>query len=252
MVDTSPEESVPAVRAKPGTRRSGVNSSTTRITVCPISRHPGFIATLERLLAGAEFKLCPLRLESNPERGPRLVRGKPQHTQLPRALVFVLDLSSTHVETGALIERIRTELPQSRIVVVKETAEDESVFSYLRLGVRGIVRYAEAENDLVKAVQAAVDGDFWVDHKQLARFVDWLLAAPATRGTLNDPGLLSRREREVLVSVLSGLTNKEIAATLSISERTVKFHVSHLLQKLGAHRRADLIAKQHKLWPAIS
>jgi len=250
MVDASPDESVSA--AKPATRRAGNRSSTQRITVCPISRHPGFIATLERLLGGAEFKLCPLRLETNPERGPRLVRGKPQRTELPRASVFVLDLSSTNMETGALIERIRSEQPQARIVVVKETAKDENVFPYLRLGVRGVVRYADAENDLATAVKSVTEGDFWVQPRQLGRFVDWLLSAPGDRGAMNDPGTLSRREREVLVSVLSGFTNKEIASTLNISERTVKFHVSHLLQKLGAHRRADLIAKQYKLWPAIS
>lgn len=237
---------------KPARGRVANRSSTQRITVCPISRHPGFIATLERLLGGAEFKLCPLRLEASPERGPRLVQGKPQSTELPRASVFVLDLGSTNLETGALIERIRSEQPQARIVVVKETAKDENVFPYLRLGVRGVVRYADAETDLATAVKSVIGGDFWVQPKQLARFVDWLLSAPAYRGALNDPGMLSRREREVLVSVLSGLTNKEIAASLNISERTVKFHVSHLLQKLGAHRRADLIAKQYDLWPAIS
>ena len=121
----------------------------------------------------------------------------------------------------------------------------------MRLGVRGVVRYADAESDLVTAVKTVMDGDFWVQPRQLARFVDWLLAAQAYRGAL-DPGSLSRRRREVLVAVLSGLTNKKIASTLNISERTVKFHVSHLLQKLGAHRRAELIAKQFKLWPALS
>lgn len=237
---------------KRAARRPGHRSSGHRTLVCPVSRHPGFIATLERLLGGAEFKLSPLRLETHHERGPRLVHGAPQRTPLPRAAVFVLDLSSTNLETGALIERIRSELPQARIVVVKETAKDEHVFPYLRLGVRGVVRYADAENDLVTAVKAVLQGDFWIEPRQLARFVDWLLASPAYRGALSDPGMLSPREREVLVAVLSGLTNKEIASTLHISERTVKFHVSHLLQKLGAHRRADLIAKQYDLWPAIS
>ena len=121
MVETSPQESVSA--GKGAARRAANRSSAHRITVCPISRHPGFIATLERLLAGAPFKLCPLRLETNAEPRPRLVPGNAQHTELPRASVFVLDLSTTNVETSALIEHIRSELPQARIVVVKETAK---------------------------------------------------------------------------------------------------------------------------------
>jgi DNA-binding CsgD family transcriptional regulator len=52
---------------------------------------------------------------------------------------------------------------------------------------------------------------------------------------------LSRREREVLDSLLENLANKEIASRLNISERTVKFHVSNLLNKFGVRRRADLI-----------
>ena len=52
---------------------------------------------------------------------------------------------------------------------------------------------------------------------------------------------LSRREREVLDALLENLANKEIASRLNISERTVKFHVSNLLSKLGVRRRADLI-----------
>lgn len=194
-----------------------------------------------------------MRLKPALHSGPQLVRGKvPKPARLPRASIFVIDSGSTPLESDGFIERIRAESPQSRIIVVKETANDERVFPYLRLGARGIVRYADAENDLAKAVTAVTNGDFWLDAKQLYRFVDWLLAMPAHRGALYESRLLSRREREVLVSLLSGVTNKEIASALNISERTVKFHVSHLLQKLGAHRRSDLIAKQHSLWSAIS
>lgn len=235
-----------------GAPRPSGKTAPHRIAVCLISRHPGFVATLERLLGAPAFKVCLLRLQADPERGPHLVRENAPRPRLPQAAVFLLDLSSTNLETEALIERIRAEQPRARIVVIKETAKDEQVFPYLRLGVRGVVRYADAERDLVSAIHGMLSGDFWLQPQQLARFVDWLLAMPAYRGTFQEPGTLSRREREVLVSVLSGLTNKEIAAALHISERTVKFHVSHLLHKLGAHRRADLIAKQSRIWPALS
>jgi DNA-binding NarL/FixJ family response regulator len=104
---------------------------------------------------------------------------------------------------------------------------------------------------LAKAVTVVASGEFWVQRKQLARFVDWVLSTPSSRSSLTGPGRLSRRERQVLVSIIEGLTNKEIALSLSISERTVKFHVSHLLRKFGARRRADLIVKRYQLWPAF-
>ncbi len=215
--------------------------------------HPGLLTTLERLLANGGFKVMPLRLERDESLGSTPGRERNHdHKQIPHASVFVLDGSSLSLGTEALIERIRTEYPHARLLVVKETLKDNQVFPYLRMGARGVVRYADAENDLASAVKAVADGDFWAQRKQLVRFVDWVLSTPSYRSTLSGTGSLSRREREVLVSILDGLTNKEIASSLNISERTVKFHVSHLLRKFGAQRRADLIVKQYQLWPTLS
>src|SRR4029077_5382932 len=65
---------------------------------------------------------------------------------------------------------------------------------------------------------------------------------------------LSRREQEVLDSLLENLSNKEIASKLNIAERTVKFHVSNLLNKFGVRRRADLILLtfQRRMAPEVS
>ena len=151
-----------------------------------------------------------------------------------------------------LIDRIRYLYPRARFLVVKETLRDERIFPYLRMGARGVVRYVDARRDLVRAVKAVDKDDLWLSREQLVRFVDWILTTNLRRSILSEPGPLSRRERQVLVSILQGHSNKEIAATLKVSESTVKFHVSHILQKFGAQRRADLIARQHQLWPIAS
>ncbi|MGB7547841.1 MAG: response regulator transcription factor [Terracidiphilus sp.] len=226
---------------------------TRRLAVCPISMHPGLLTTMERLLAGGDFKVMPLRLERDQNLGPHPGPGHSHDFKhIPHASVFVLDGSSLSLGTETLIEQIRSQYPQARLLVTKETSKDAEVFPYLRLGARGVVRYADAENELANAVKAVAEGDFWVHRKQLARFIDWVLSTSSYRRTLSGPGSLSRREREVLGSILEGLANKEIASSLNISERTVKFHVSHLLRKFGAKRRADLIVKQYQLWPAAS
>jgi DNA-binding NarL/FixJ family response regulator len=85
-------------------------------------------------------------------------------------------------------------------------------------------------------------GGFWVPRETLSRFVDSILSTTQGRRLRTDaPGELSRREQEVLSSLLENLANKEVASRLNISERTVKFHVSNLLAKFGVRRRADLI-----------
>lgn len=201
---------------------------------------------LARLLAGAEFRLCSLRLPPGRETGPHSRSSPGAGTAgLPSAAVFVIDLSTMPLEAEALMERIRSGQPRSRVLLVKETAQDDKVFPWLRMGARGIVRYADIDRDLATAVKAVHAGDFWVEPRQLARFIDWILAAPSHSAPRAEAAVLSRREREVLTSLLNGCTNKEIAAELAISERTVKFHVSQLLRKLGAQRRGDLMARQY-------
>jgi DNA-binding NarL/FixJ family response regulator len=210
---------------------------------------------MERLLAGGDFKVMHPQFVRESRNSNGLHHGlwhDAEHLRLPRASVFVLDGNSINLGMESLVERIRTKFPNARMLVVKETLRDDKVFPYLRLGVRGVVRYTDAEVDLANAVKVVAGGGFWVEQKQLIRFVDWLLSTPSYHSPLSEPGTLSRREHEVLISILNGLTNKEIASELHISERTVKFHVSHLFQKFGARRRSDLIAKQYQLWPVIS
>lgn len=221
-----------------------------RLLVCVISEHPGLLITIGRLLANPEFSVIKVRWSPKQQRIlPQRAERSPTEKQFPNASVFVLDGNSLDFEAELWAESLRVQHPGAKLLIVKETAKDELVFPLLRMGAKGIVRYSEAERDLANAVRAVASGDFWVDRKQMVRFVDWLLSTLPYRRSLCNSGQLSRREREILTSVSRGLTNKEIASAFDISERTVKFHVSHLLEKLGARRRAELIARQYQASP---
>jgi DNA-binding NarL/FixJ family response regulator len=198
---------------------------------------------MERLLSDREFRVRSFRLSPSTEFDLASLH-------LPRASVFVIDVSSS-IGIETLIEEIYSIYPHSRILVIKETLRDDRVFPYIRLKVRGIVRYVDARRDLSRAVKAVAEGEIWLSREQLVRFLDWMLAT-CQPFTLSEPGLLSRRERQVLTSILQGQSNKEIAGMLNISESTVKFHVSRILRKFGSHRRSDLIAKQSQLWSVAS
>lgn len=89
------------------------------------------------------------------------------------------------------------------------------------------------------AVREVAAGGFWVSRALLSRFVDSAIARRPR--FVSAASHLSRREREVHELLMENFSNKEIASRLNMSERTVKFHVSNLLNKHGARRRADLI-----------
>ncbi len=208
---------------------------TRRLTVCLLSPHPLVLGEFERVLSRPSFRLISRQLEST--LAPDLRR-----LSLPRALIYVVDAHATRPATGALITNILDRFPAARLLVVAEKFNEANSFSLLRLGAKGLLTYAEARDQLPRALPLVAEGGFWVPRAVLSGFVDSILSNVHGRRLKTDTATdLSRREQEVLEALLENLANKEIANKLHISERTVKFHVSNLLNKFGVRRRADLI-----------
>ncbi len=161
---------------------------------------------------------------------------------LPRALVYVLDAHASQPATAALIANLLERSPGARLLVVAEKFSVAESHNLLRMGAKGLLTYAEARDQLPRALPLVAKGGFWVPRALLSEFVDSILTnARGRRLKVETATELSRREQEVLETLLENLANKEIASKFNISERTVKFHVSNLLSKFGVRRRADLI-----------
>jgi len=112
---------------------------------------------------------------------------------------------------------------------------DEDVERALRAGAKGYLLKGASLDEIERAIHAVARGESYVDPRVAARLV-----APRQR--------LSAREREVLRLVAAGKSNKEIAAKLRITERTAKFHLTAILNKLGAENRAQaavIAAERH-------
>ncbi len=205
------------------------------MTVCLLSPHPLVLGEFERVLSDSAFRLIPRLLEST--LGPDLRR-----MSVPRASVFVVDAHVARAAAGALLANILDHHPGARILVVAEKLDASESYSLLRLGAKGLLTYAEVREQLKRALPLVAGGGFWVPRSLLSGFVDSVLKGTGRRRIQAEVSSeLSRREQEVLSSLLENLANKEIAGKLNISERTVKFHVSNLLSKFGVRRRADLI-----------
>lgn len=200
-----------------------------------LSAHPLVLTDLQAALGRAGFRIHALALQPG-------IFTEPERLRLPQARVFVLDGQGPRAATQRLAGAILRQQPGVPVVVLAEEFTEASSFPLLRRGVRGLLTYAVVQAQLQRAVQAVAAGSYWVPRILLARFVDSILrAGPAVPAA--DSADLSRREREVLDALLANLSNKEIAARLNISERTVKFHVSSILAKFGVQRRADLIVR---------
>ena len=205
-----------------------------KLTVCLLSPHPLVLSEFERILNKPQFKVISKQLEST--LAPDLRNLEP-----PKAQVYIVDAHAARQATGALLSNLIERFADARLIVVGDQHQDANSFSLLRLGVKGILTYQEARDQLIRALPLVANGGFWVPRSVLSGFVDSILTNQSRRLKSDSVANLSRREQEVLDSLLENLSNKEIASKLNIAERTVKFHVSNLLNKFGVRRRADLI-----------
>jgi DNA-binding NarL/FixJ family response regulator len=204
-------------------------ASSRKLSVCLLANHPLVMAEFERLVSHMPLRIHPKKMEPlAPD-------------AIPRAGVYVIDFDGNFVATEAIVAKIVTAFPGARLLLVGREFGDDIAFPLLRLGVKGLLQHSQLEDQLGRALQAIATGGYWVPRTLLSRFVDSVLRKTQHGANISSRAGLSRREKEVMQGLLENLSNKEIANKLNIAERTVKFHVSNLLQKFNVRRRADLI-----------
>ena len=137
--------------------------------------------------------------------------------------------------------RIKTSRPQTRIVMLTVSEDEDDLFGAIKAGAQGYLLKDLESPQLRRMVDAAARGEAAITPATAARILaefarrEQPLPAP--------PDRLTERETDVLRLVTEGLRNKEIAGRLGISENTVKFHLKHILDKLQAQSRAEVAAR---------
>ena len=202
-----------------------------KISVCLLASHPLVLAEFQRLLTHSPVKVQPQQVES----------PLANLASIPRAGIYVVDFDGNRRVTEALVTQVLERFSNARLLLVGSDFSEEVAFPLLRLGVKGLLQHAQLPDQLPRALQSIASGGYWVPRNLLSRFVDSVLVKATHGVTMSSSTRLSRREKEVIQGLLDNLSNKEIGSRLNISERTVKFHVSNILQKFGVGRRADLI-----------
>ena len=148
--------------------------------------------------------------------------------------VVLMDLEMPSLDGIEAIRRLRAADPAIQVVVLTAFDTDERILGALQAGAQGYLLKGAPRAEIFAAIRAVSAGGALIPPVVASKLLRQVRAAES-------PDALTSREREVLGLVAAGLANREIAARLSISERTVKFHVSSLLSKLGAKNRTQAV-----------
>ena len=156
--------------------------------------------------------------------------------------VVLMDLRMPRLDGVRATARIRAEHPDTQVVVLTTYAEDADILAALRAGARGYLTKDAGRVQIGAAVRAAAAGQSVLDPQVQAS----LLAAasrpePASTVESELPDGLTAREVEVLRLIADGLSNREIAQRLFVTEATVKSHINRLFAKTGVRDRAQAV-----------
>jgi DNA-binding NarL/FixJ family response regulator len=151
--------------------------------------------------------------------------------------VVLLDLELDGQDGVEALPRLTATPGRPRVLVFTAYDADERVFGALQAGAAGYLLKGARGEEIARAVRAVAGGESYLTPRVAAKVVAQMGRRPSAHGRL------SAREREVLRLVAAGQSNKQIAHALGIAERTVKFHVTSLFQKLDADNRAQAVAR---------
>jgi two-component system nitrate/nitrite response regulator NarL len=141
-----------------------------------------------------------------------------------------------------VLRELRASHPRIRAVMLLDSSKREVILHAFRAGARGIFSRHEPVESLCKCVRSVHEGQIWASSVQMSLAVEALASSPTVRAVdANGLDLLSKRELEVVRSLAEGLTNREIAERLGLSQHTIKNYLFRVFDKLGVSSRVELL-----------
>lgn len=156
--------------------------------------------------------------------------------------VVLLDLALRRRSGLDLIPEFASRADGARTVILTAAIENSDIVRALRLGARGILLKESATELIVKCIREVARGQFWLGREHVSDVVQLLNRfLPGANAAAPRPNFgVTPREMEIIAAIVSGYSNREIALKLSLSEQTVKHHITHVFDKLGVSTRMEL------------
>ena len=168
--------------------------------------------------------------------------------------VVLLDLGLRNGDSLRLAEKVLTEFPQSKIIMMDVLPVAEEVHEFINIGVSGFIMKDASFDDVVDAIRTVAKGLQVLPPKMTGTLFSRIAAdavLTSRKGAFNSVRM-TPREREVVNLIAEGLANDEIAARLNIATYTVRSHVRNVMEKLMLHTRLQIAAYVHREGAATS
>jgi len=157
--------------------------------------------------------------------------------------VVLMDLRMPELDGVEAINQIKAAKPDTKFIILTTYSDDDYIFRGIEAGARAYLLKDAPRDELFKAIRAVYRGESLLQPVVASRVLDRMTELSRRAPSSEE---LSGREREVLQLMAKGSANKEIAAALSISQSTVKTHISNIFQKLGVNDRTGAVTEALK------
>lgn len=150
--------------------------------------------------------------------------------------VILQDLKLPDGSGLSVVEALQSECPYSRVIVLTAVEDEDALLEALKAGARGYLLKGVSSRELVRVVRAVASGETYVTPSMAGRLLKEMTGREGHRSGM---GGLTAREGEILDLVAQGLTNREIAERVYLTEKTVKHYMTNILQKLHVRNRVE-------------
>lgn len=208
------------------TKRRDAQEDSLTVVIC--SEHPLAVQLIQQAVTSDPGLLCTIKTQSG-----AAIAGRPSNRE-----ILIIDTYSVRRWPELLLQLQSLECRTIAIVSPESGGTDEQLQG-VSLGARGIVAMsAGLKEELPKAIRAVVAGKLWIKRSTLDDYIQRTNAAIRKVHSCQ----ITPREEQILRFLVKGASNKQIGKVLSLSERTVKFHVSNIMGKLQIQSRRELLS----------